>query len=106
MDHGTRGPRNLRGSVMRASVASIEHDLAEAIPRALRREPAKVIAFSVGVRERTAENWISGANLPNGPALIALARECPEIRAMLLHWLDAFDADGVAPDLSVIRRAP
>lgn len=75
----------------------------EAIPRVLRREPAKVIALHVGVTERTAENWSSAKNLPNAPSLLALAREYPELRRLVIAWLDAHDADEIAPDLAPIR---
>lgn len=87
-----------------SALTKIEEEMRDAVPRILRREPAKVIAFRAGVTERTAENWASAKNLPNAPSLLALAREYPELRDLVLRWLDTHDADEVAPDLAALRR--
>lgn len=69
-------------------LSEIEDEMREAIPRVLSREPAKVVALLTGVTERTAENWCNAKNLPSAPSLMVLAREYPELRRMVLRWVD------------------
>ena len=69
-------------------LSDIEDEMREAIPRILAHEPAKVVALLAGVTERTAENWCFAKNLPNAPSLMVLAREYPELRRMVLRWVD------------------
>ncbi|SMC82761.1 hypothetical protein [Novosphingobium sp. B1] len=49
------------------------------------RNSAKIIMQWTGVSQRTAKNWLSGANSPNGVHLILLARESNAVlKAMML----------------------
>ena len=66
--------------------AHVESELRELVPRVLGRESAKVIAFHLGVPQRTAENWQAGLNLPNLPHFFALAELFPELRDKSLEW--------------------
>lgn len=48
------------------------------------RHAAKTIMKWTGVSQRTAKNWLSGANAPNGPHLMLLARESNAILKALM----------------------
>jgi len=49
------------------------------------RNGAKMIMLWTGVSQRTAKNWLSGANSPSGVHLILLARESNAVfKAMML----------------------
>lgn len=76
---------------MSAAVALIEQDLAAAIPRALRREPAKVLAFRLKISEQGARQIQTGQVLPRPEHLALLAREFPHIYAT---WLRCVHPEG------------
>lgn len=82
---------------MTALALQIEQELRDIVPRVTARQSAKVIAFNAGATQRTAENWQAGLNLPQGPHLIMLARQFPELRSKVLEWLDADSGDGNDP---------
>lgn len=84
---------NLSGRTMTALAVQIERELREIVPRVMAGHSAKIIAFKAGSTPRTAENWQAGLNLPQGPHLIMLARQFPELRTKVLEWLDAEQGD-------------
>jgi hypothetical protein len=77
------------GSV--SAALNIRDDLATMLPRVLKRthEPAKVLAFAAGVSKRTVEGVRRGENEISGHALLALAREYPGVRALVLSLVAA-----------------
>jgi hypothetical protein len=82
------------GSSMSAAL-HIRDDLAHMLPRVLRRtqEPAKVLAFKAGVSKRTVEGVRRGESEISAPALLALAREYPAVKALVLSLVDAETGD-------------
>lgn len=55
---------------------------------------AKHLAIETGASVDTAEGWRSGVNIPGGYNLIVLARQFPEIRAVVRQLIDSdFDQD-------------
>jgi hypothetical protein len=71
--------------------ALTDSEFAQVIASALKvefgstRNGAKMIRKWTGVSERTAKNWLSGANAPSGVHLILLARESNAVlKAMML----------------------
>lgn len=75
---------------MSAAAALIEREYREIVPELLRREQrsAKVIALRVGSTPRAVENWKQGDNGPQVPSFIMLAREIPELKAVVRRWLE------------------
>jgi hypothetical protein len=73
----------------------IRDDLAHMLPRVLKRthEPAKILAFKAGVSKRTVEGVRRGESEISAPALLALAREYPGVRALVLSLVNAETGD-------------
>jgi hypothetical protein len=73
----------------------IRDDLATMLPRALERtrEPAKVLSFVAGVSKRTIEGLKRKEHPISAPALLALAREYPAVKALVLSLVDAETGD-------------
>lgn len=78
------------GGKMSAALA-----LRDELPRALEqtREPAKILAFKAGVSKRTIESARRGEHVISAPALLSLAREYPQVRALVLRLIGATDDD-------------
>jgi hypothetical protein len=82
------------GRDMSAALA-IRDDLANMLPRVLERthEPAKVLAFRAGVSKRTIDGLKRKEHPISAPALIALARQYPGVRALVLSLVNAETGD-------------
>ena len=74
---------------------NIRDDLAAMLPRVLARthQPAKVLAFKAGVSLRTIEGVKRQEHAISAPALLALAREYPQVRALVLSLVQAETGD-------------
>jgi len=81
--------RTVRGSPVSTALA-FKSDAMRIVPDALRRDrrSAKVIALKVGATPKAVEKWRQGDSLPSAPYFMALAREVPELRALVCEWLN------------------
>lgn len=72
-----------------AAPANLRDDLRAAVARGIRRAgmATKVLARRIAADPRAVEDWRQGNTLPRAEHLIALARECPALRAELLRRL-------------------
>lgn len=72
------------------SALAIKREAMLAVPDALKRDrrSAKVIAFKVGATPAAVEKWRQGDSLPSIGHFMALAREVPELRALVCEWLN------------------
>lgn len=83
-----------RGTAMSAALA-INYELRERIPLVLRatNAPAKVLSFAAGVSKRTIAGVQNREHVISAPALLALAREYPQVRALVLELIGETDSD-------------
>ncbi len=86
--------RSPTGEGMSAAL-NIRDDLATMLPRVLQRtqKPAKILSFDAGVSKRTIEGVRRGENQITVPALFALARKYPGVKALVLSLVDAETGD-------------
>jgi len=82
----------------------LEQDFREPLPRALKGEPAKVIALKSGATPRTAKAWKGGDNLPQAHHMLMLAKAYPEIGAAVRQWLDSHVAEEPAEAERLLRE--
>lgn len=78
------------GKLQQVSAAlAMRHELADALPAAFRqtRDTAKVIAFRAGVSKRTIDAARRQEHVISAPALLALAKQYPPIRALVLRLI-------------------
>lgn len=66
---------------MSAAVARLQEELQEVVPRAIAREPAKVVALRTGYSPRHVQNMLTGQVTWRPVAnFLTLAMEYPELR--------------------------
>ena len=82
------------GNGVTAALA-IRDDLTAMLPRVLARthEPAKILAFKAGVSKRTIEGVKRQEHAISAPALLALAREYPQVRALVFSLIGETESD-------------
>lgn len=68
---------------LNTSLATIEQEGAALIQRAAARAPAKIVAIKTGMTERNVRSMRQREHQPRWINFIALARECPELRAFI-----------------------
>jgi hypothetical protein len=83
-----------KGCSVSAALA-MRDEIGAMLPRVLERtrEPAKVLAFKVGVSKRTIESVKRNEHAISAGALIALAREYPGVKALVISLVNAETGD-------------
>jgi DNA-binding transcriptional regulator YiaG len=81
--------RLLRGEVFMVTPASYAQTIYEVIRREYGplRYASEVLARAAGVSSRTAQNWLSGANAPQGAALLNLMKNNEEVAAEMARLM-------------------
>ena len=84
----------------------IREGLAKMLPRVLQRThtPAKILAFDAGVSKRTIEGVRRGENQITVPALFALARKHPGIKALVYALAEAETGDSGENPSEIMNR--
>lgn len=87
-------PRTVAGKRMSAALA-IRTELAREIPALLHnvQQSAKVIAFRAGVTPRCIEALREQEHAPSAHVLLALAKQYPAVRALVMRLMDAETGD-------------
>ena len=88
-------PRPLQAAALRSR---IEQEGREIVARIARREPAKLLAFNVGIRPRHSYNLRYAESDTRWPTFIMMAMQYPDLRAKVLEWLGAAGAEGSRDD--------
>lgn len=81
-------PRKIHGQQM-ITAHAIERELTEVMPRVVRRETAKILAFKAGVSQRQAEAIKAGhPTWRQAARFLALAQQNPELKAWVAKLLN------------------
>lgn len=96
---------NLWGRPMSAALA-IHFALDRELPAAIRqiREPAKIISFKVGCSKRTVENARQGVCGISAENLLALAKQYPAVKKLVLRLIDAETGDDHETPAQLLER--
>ena len=87
--------RNSKGYRDMSAALAITETIERELPAILRqeREPAKVIAFKTGVSKRTVEAVRQAEHGISVGTLLALARQYPNVRALVLRLIGETESD-------------
>ena len=99
-------PRTVPGIDRMSAALAIRDELVREVPRLLQaeRESAKIIALRAGVTPRCVEGLREHEHAPSAHVLLALAKQYPTVRALVLRLMDAETGDSGESPAAVLDQ--